>query len=314
MAIPELYSTRQKYLRGEFPDVYHYDILPQQLKTQIITIVKDAFGVGGDAFEGYEYIHRTLFEAYEDYSRQFKHHENDKGMYGEDVIKFLYLCENIELALSAIELSFQYIDKNIRTNANYIYSRVQNVRRKPDEAIKDLNSRFKEHCVGYQFDSGILIKINSQFIHAEIVKPTLMILQSEDRFKGANEEFINAHEHYRTGRNKECLVAALKSFESLIKAIFTKQGWTEYKPSDPVKKLLDICFEKKLIPDYMQSQFSSLRGVLEGGLPTVRNREGGHGQGVEITRVSDSLASYALHLAASNIVFLSKLEQEKFGT
>jgi hypothetical protein len=36
MRILDLFSKRQKKLRGEMPDVYMYDELPQPLKVQIV--------------------------------------------------------------------------------------------------------------------------------------------------------------------------------------------------------------------------------------------------------------------------------------
>ena len=39
-------------------------------------------------------------------------------------------------------------------------------------------------------------------------------------------------------------------------------------------------------------------------MPTVRNRMGGHGQGKDRKQVPTHFAAFALHLAASNIVFL----------
>ena len=41
MAIFELFSKRQKRLRGEMPDVYVYDDLPYPLRVQIVHIWKD---------------------------------------------------------------------------------------------------------------------------------------------------------------------------------------------------------------------------------------------------------------------------------
>ena len=43
MAIVDLYSKRQKRARGEVPDVYVYDNLPQPLRVQIVHIIRDAF-------------------------------------------------------------------------------------------------------------------------------------------------------------------------------------------------------------------------------------------------------------------------------
>lgn len=63
----------------------------------------------------------------------------------------------------------------------------------------------------------------------------------------------------------------------------------------------------------MQSHVSALRSLLESGVPTIRNKLGGHGQGEEIRHVSQHHASYALHLTASNILFLSDMENENFS-
>lgn len=76
---------------------------------------------------------------------------------------------------------------------------------------------------GFQFESSAIIRIDSNFIHAESVKPVLALLR-QDLYQGANEEFLNAHQHYRHGRHKECLVDALKAFESTLKAICVKRG------------------------------------------------------------------------------------------
>jgi hypothetical protein len=49
--------------------------------------------------------------------------------------------------------------------------------------------------------------------------------------------------------------------------------------------------------------------LLESGVPTIRNKEGGHGQGHEIKEVPEYLTSYALHLTATNLLFLIKCEE-----
>ncbi len=43
MAIVELFSKRQKKLRGEVPDIYQYEDIPQKLRVQIVHIIKDTF-------------------------------------------------------------------------------------------------------------------------------------------------------------------------------------------------------------------------------------------------------------------------------
>lgn len=44
--------------------------------------------------------------------------------------------------------------------------------------------------------------------------------------------------------------------------------------------------------------------LLESGVPTVRNRQSGHGHGVQVSDVSPHLARYALHLTAATILLL----------
>jgi hypothetical protein len=44
MAIFNLYSKRLKKLKGEVPDVYKYDIIPQTLRVQIVHIIRDVIG------------------------------------------------------------------------------------------------------------------------------------------------------------------------------------------------------------------------------------------------------------------------------
>ena len=136
---------------------------------------------------------------------------------------------------------------------------------------------FAIHGVGYQYASGQIIRMDSRFAHSEIVKPALSFL-SDPIYKGANEEFLKAHEHYRERDYKDCLNNCLKAFESCLKAICQKRGWSYDPKKAAAKDLIQIVFDKGLIPSFMQSHFSALKSTLESGLPTVRNRRAGHGQ------------------------------------
>ncbi len=178
----------------------------------------------------------------------------------------------------------------------------------PDDGIAELNHRFREHGVGYQYESGAMIRVDSQLIHSEVVRPALSIL-ADPMYEGANAEFLSAHEHYRARKYKECLNDCLKAFESSIKAICKKKGWA-FGASDTAKSLIEIVFEQELIPTFMQSHFSALRSTLEAGVPTVRNRLSGHGQGSEQIDVPESIAAYSLHLTASNILLLTRADSE----
>jgi len=299
MSIFNLFSKRQKKLRGEMPDVYSFTDVPDHLRVQIVHIIRDALGESRDANEAYQNINDALCREY----GLFKLTEYPNSI-EESVLNFFLSTKKYEEALDVIELCFKIIDTSVRSTT-YQYS--SNPKVHPDSAITELNYRFKEHCVGFQFESGELIRVDSQFIHSEIVKPVLSVLK-EKMYKGANEEFLKAHEHYRHQRNKECLNESLKSFESVMKAICTKHKWT-FKTNDTAKALISICFKKNLVPSYLQSQFTSLRAVFESGVPTVRNKLGGHGQGSQTITVSDEMTRYVLNLTASNILFLAEHEK-----
>jgi hypothetical protein len=204
-------------------------------------------------------------------------------------------------ALDIIELSFRVIDRVIRDLAP---GDAENARisQSADDAIEELNHRFLQHGVGYQYVEGQIVRVDSQFAHAEVVKPALALLNSPG-FEGPEEEFLRAFDHYRHGRNKEAVAEALKAFESTMKAICKARNWA-VSPTATAKPLMDVLFGNGLIPSELASHFSGLRSAMESGLPTISNRTSRHGQGAVPTDVPPYLAAYALHLAGANIILL----------
>ncbi|RLC17483.1 MAG: hypothetical protein DRH93_17590 [Deltaproteobacteria bacterium] len=177
-----------------------------------------------------------------------------------------------------------------------------------DQVIEELNARFLESGVGYQYVEGEIIRVDSQFIHSEVVKPALKLL-AQKKYLGAQQEFLKAHEHYRQKNYKEALNESLKAFESTMKAICDKKGWQYDRGRATAKNLIDVCFDKNLIPLFWQQQMGSLRSLLESGVPTGRNKLGGHGQGATPTHVPQHIVAFVLHMSASCIVFLVEAEK-----
>ena len=143
-------------------------------------------------------------------------------------------------------------------------------------------------------------------IHAEVVKPALKLLDQQ-KYAGAQQEFLRAHEHYRTGNAKEAINECLKAFESVMKSICDDRGWP-YGDGATARGLIKVCFDNQIVPSFWQSHFSSLRSLLESGVPTARNKESGHGQGAAPTNVPMHLVGYALHMTAATIVFLAEAD------
>ena len=201
--------------------------------------------------------------------------------------------------MSLVEISFEFMERRLVTAMNY------RDKRRIDGAIAELNQRFQEHAIGYQYQSGRIVRMDSQYLHAETVKTAVSLLH-DTGFAGPLDEFMEAHKHYREGNGKAAIVSANNAFESTMKAICDKRGWGYDRDRATAKSLIDTLFSNGLIPSSMQSHFAGLRATLEGGLPTARNRMAGagHGQGAEPVDVPKHIVSYALHLAATNIVFL----------
>lgn len=219
---------------------------------------------------------------------------------GTQCVAFIIHNRDIEQVLSLIEVAFILTDASIRSNRYPLQNRDISILKC---AISELNQRFQENAIGYQYQSGQIVRVDSQYLHAEAVEPAVSLLYDAG-FAGASEEFLQAHKHYRDGNNKAAISSALNAFESAMKTICDIRGWDYDAQKATASALIKTLLDNNLIPSEMQSHFTGLRTTLEGGVPTIRNNFAGHGQGSEPVEVPDYLASYALHLTASNIVFL----------
>ena len=320
MRIRNTYSKRQKQVRGELPDIFQYDRLPDKLINQISHLINGYLGecnsyldirvsknLGKKVFP--DYIYELMYQelCFNWGEKELIRIESvNNQSYGKDIFARLCNEENIEKCLDIVEIIFLILNEknNEIIKARNLDCLISHYR----ILINTLNQLFRESGVGYQFEENQIIRVDSQFVHSEVIKPTLLILSSSKEYNGVLDEFMSAHEHYRNKKYKETLNDCLKSLESLMKAIHEKHNWV-YNPNDASKKLINSCFTHKLIPEYLRNQFSSLQTLLESGVPTIRNKEGGHGQGSNVTNVPEHLASYTIHLTATNLLFLARCEE-----
>jgi hypothetical protein len=297
LTILNIFSKRQKRNRGEVPDVFTYDAFSPQLRTQIVHIIKDSLGVPQN-YNGYEVpwaygeICRVLCREYGVFSLT----QDEKPRI--QLLTFVVREPNVERVLDVVEL----VARALKMLGPITHTYGEEPRISGDEAIEEFNQRFLEHGVGYRIESGTIVRIDSELLHQDAVKPALAAI-SNKVFQGANEELLKAFEHYRQGNYKECLNECLKAVESTIKIICKKRKWV-FKPTDTAKNLLEICFSEGLVPSYLQSHATALRSCLESGVPTVRNKLSGHGQGSDPVTVPDYYARYMLHQSSSIILFL----------
>lgn len=310
MGVLDLFSKRRRAARraGQ-PDVYQYEDLPQAFRVQVVHIWATAISGSLHILQSPRFVDGPVWEVLsEATARELGlmrlSNERDPFVQCQD---FLFNAST-ENALDLIELTFSAIDRELRIYSTHEAFLLERPKQLPDDAIRELNARFREHGIGFRYEGGIIMQVDEEFVHADIVRPALAILSSEG-FTGASEEFLKAHEHYRKKEFASSMQEALKAFESTLKTICARKKWRFDQAKDTTSKLLEIVFANKLIPDFLQTEFTALKATLESGLPTARNKLAGHGQGEEPRPIPDYFAAYALHLTAANILLLLRAYQ-----
>ena len=316
MPVFEIYSKRRARELGNVPDVYQYDKIPHAFKVQIIHIWGDAIGIpyvtahGDSAIRSirqtYHNIVQVLRREYGFFKLAPNSDPEEKANSKDELTSWFLGEENTDRLFDAVELSGRLIERVCCRN-DYITKRNNSEICK--EAIKELNTRFKENGVGYQYTDGIIVRVDSQLIHAEAVVPALVVLRAPE-FKNAQDEFLSAYEHYRHGKMQEALVDCGKCFESTMKIICTKRNWPFDSSKATARPLVKACLDNGLIPPYWQTHFSGLQNVLESSIATPRNKQGGHGAGAApAPDIPNELVAYVLHMTASTVLFLSEAEK-----
>jgi len=137
MAIIDLFSKRQKRLRGEIPDVYTYDELPKTARIQIAHIMADCIGEQHYSGQGNEpeKIYEMIFNAL---CREYGVFQLVPQSYGVDskfqVTSFFLETKETEKAFDVIELVFRCIEKFIAKNYQS-YTRNTLVKLRPEDGV-----------------------------------------------------------------------------------------------------------------------------------------------------------------------------------
>lgn len=307
MPVIELYSKRRRRELGMEPDVYTYDNFNANLRAQICYVIDDVLGIQNrnELERNYRSICEVLRREYGVYKLVRGLHAQTSVM--DELGQFISLEQDIDRVLDAIELCFVIAESYRDKSYTYRYPQ-EDTGTYIDECVSELNTRFKEHGKGYEVSDGRVLRIDSELLHTETVKPAISFL-NQSEYVGPRDEFFGAYEHYRHGNLKEALNDALKAFESTIKVVLELRGW-EYDKTSPAKRLLGVLLANNFLPSYHQNHLNALSTLLESSVPTIRNKEGGHGQGSEVSEVVPEIAAYVLHMTASAIVMLCSLEKK----
>lgn len=295
----KLFSRRMKK-ESDGPKIYEYEVFPAPFRTQFFYLLTDVL----DFFEqkkglgAWEALHDSFCREL-GVKRMIQVNYDERGI----VEYFVDKASNQDF-LDFMDYAISFIYKLKKVPLQYYFEEDKN--RVIDNSIQEFNYRLKQHNLGYEFVNGEIIRKDNKYLHQEVVKPALRLLYDAN-FKGAEQEFLDAFEHRRKGENKDAILDALKAFESTMKAICDSLNYPYDAVKSTAKDLISILEANDFYPAYLNNHMTSLRTSLESGIPTLRNKNAGHGQGAQVVNVSDEYVEYALNLAATNIVFLTKI-------
>jgi hypothetical protein len=305
MALPDLFSRRKRSQERTGTDVYQYEKMPPAARVQFCQIMQDAIGPYGEG----SYDTTPGARVYNELVRLMRREKAvfvlppSGGTFSEPDKEFFnwFLNEaDNNRVLDAVELACRALEVIVEPDEFHFREYVKTATK---DAISELNARFLESGFGYQYASGQVIRIDSQFVHGEIVVPALAVLSGK-AYRSAEKEFLAAHSAYRDQDYEACLVECGKAFESVLKVIAAERGWA-VQANDPAKKLLDAAYAAGFIDPVLQAEFTALRGLLESSVPVLRNKMAGHGAGQVTRNVPRHFASLQLHQTAAMILFLA---------
>ena len=295
--IHDIFSKRGK----KPPDVFVYDTIPNELRIQFVYILDRTLRLMPSAPDVYARVSDILKEEY----GVFAFDEVPDYLIDNKTKELQYHFLNVDdhkHVLDIIELALRLLIESVSSGS---YS--QRLAKLVGYTVDQVNRRFKEHGIGYEFVERYIIRKDSEYIHSEVVKPALAILHNK-KFEGARDEFLQAHGEYRKGNHKAAINECLKSLESLMTTICDSHGWS-YSSNPTASSLIDTCFNNNLIPIFWKSHFSALGSLLKSGVPTGRNRLSAHGQGQQAQSVPDHIVRFLLHQTATCVVFLGDADK-----
>jgi HEPN domain-containing protein len=207
-------------------------------------------------------------------------------------------CLGVEVFLQSAFVSASVAPTE--TNKDECYSRI-------GDDLRRINKLLLYYALGYEIvvpqgdreDEPVfqVIRKDTQFTHAEMVKPALLLLSGK-QFEHAEKQFRDAHREFQQGNFDDAMTDASASVETVLKVILGVDEGT-------ANELLKKAGEEGYFPSYLGSSTSQWVNLfLE--LPTLRNKLGdAHGKGKNQPDEAEMerLARLALNLAASHILF-----------
>jgi len=255
MGIFDIFSKRDQE-EPEDDGPLNYDEIPEEFRVQVYFILEEAL-CWFRPDEITENVHEILCKEYGMFSLSSRSLPDVEGRFGE-IISFLMYTADVNRALDVVELffrgiwSFEHLDrpripKNEGTTGRLFDEEGKKKKLKeqkkaakeqkrrppkndildpmsPKEACDELNDRFKEHKLGYRFEKGHIIRLDSEVIHEATTRPAFETLRGEV-FAEANDALGRAYEGQRKGDRRACFASCREVLVETLRGIHASRGW-----------------------------------------------------------------------------------------
>jgi hypothetical protein len=151
-----LYSKRKKLIeKGNQPDVYQYDRLPIKFRRQVVHIWRNTISAYESCIPNswWDSLHNYFIRELGEFQLG-----QDRQASASTQCFYFVLDETapIDNVLDLIEITFQCIDIDIRKaiQGYHFFPNARSRMQHPTDAINELNHRFREYSIGYQYNNG----------------------------------------------------------------------------------------------------------------------------------------------------------------
>jgi hypothetical protein len=165
---------------------------------------------------------------------------------------------------------------------------------------EDINAVLLEENSPWIMSDGQMFMIDNHFLDS-LKERALSLMQSEG-YWGAYNEINEARSHLMAGSIDVAIHKANCAFESTLKSILGKYEGTAQELTTVLAKETDIL---ENVPESVKKVIT--KNILS-GLPALRHKIGGHGQGEKPVSAPRAYGELAINLAVAYIKFLTDLK------
>jgi hypothetical protein len=157
------------------PDVYSYDELPNKLRVQIVHLLEGAMGrewsPGNFDGDGWAVLAKSIAREHGLLEIPSTRSRYSGANHFTDCMNYI-LQADAPLALDLVEVAIRVLDQKLRDNPYH-----QREHGSVDGALAELNHRFRENGVGFQYEGGQIVRVDAQLIHSGADRPMSRCLE-----------------------------------------------------------------------------------------------------------------------------------------